>query len=289
MTILEILNQVLAQSSFLKKDSFESDSDPDDQQMMAIANRVAYEIFNFYDWGVLRNVTTLKLVEGQTTYDVPDDYQSYVPDSAWETDGSRKVDIPVDDAEWYQYKFSSLTSGGTIRARFYGRTIEVIEPFNGGSFTYEYVSRFPIKSGTTSSDPLMPWGEWAVGALPPEPDSPWWDKHQWNTVDWASITSPNPPDSPTGSLWDTDYWGLPVASKEFFTKDNDVWLLDDQLLVLGIQAHWKQAKQMPNYMENMANYMVKMAEAIGRSNAGQTIGGAPSLIRRDPYTKLWVR
>jgi hypothetical protein len=259
MTILEILNQVLMQSSFLKKDSFSSDSDPDDLQMMAIANRVAYEIFNFYDWGTLRNVAVLDMIEGQNSYDVPPDYQSIVPDSAWETDGSRKVDLPASDAAWYQYKFSSLTTGGTIRARFYGDRIEVIEPFNGGSFTFEYVSKYPI---TSAYVPKADGGEgtWSIDLSPPQ----------------------------IGYLWDEDYWSITGAPKEFFSEDSDAWRLDDQLLILGIQAHWMQAKLMPQYMEHMANYRSKMAEAIGRSNAGQTIGGAPALMRRDPYTKLWV-
>jgi len=259
MTLLQILNNVLMQSSFLKKSTFTNNPDPDDEQMVAIANRVAYEIFNFYDWGGLRNVAILNMVEGQRVYDVPEDYQSIVPDSAWETDGSRKVDIPTSDSMWYQYKFSSLTTGGTIRARFYSDQIEVIEPFNGGSFTYEYVSKYPIRSTFDVGIDAALEGEWANNQ--------------------ASVI---------GSFWDEDYWGVTGLQKEFFTEDSDTWLLDDQLLILGIQAHWKQAKQMAGYMENMANYMTKMAEAIGRSNAGQTIGGAPRFMRRDPYTKLWV-
>ena len=228
MTLLEILNNVLTQSSFLEKASFTNNADVDDKQMVSIANRVAYEIMNYYDWGGLRQIGVISLVEGSTQYQLPDDYQSYVPDSAWETDGSRKVDVPVDDATWYQYKFSSLTSGGTIRARFYGDFVQVIEPFDGGSFSYEYVTKYPIR-------------------------------------------------------------GSEGAAKELFTKDSDTFILDDQLLILGIQAHWQQAKLMPSYMEHMANYMTKMTEAIGRSNAGQTIGGTPAMTRRDPYTKLWVR
>ena len=285
MTLLEMLNQVLMQSSFLKKDSFASNSDPDDLQMMAIANRVAYEILNWYDWGTVRNVAVLDMIEGTNSYSVPDDYQSIVPDSAWETDGSRKVDVPTSDAMWYQYKFSSLTTGGTIRARFYGDRIEVIEPFNGGSFTYEYISKYAIAGGYVDK-PDGNQGEWSIDLSPPHIGY-YWDEEYWNTVVWAAPIE-NPPDTPVGSFWDQDYWGVAQYLKAFFTADSDQWLLDDQLLILGIQAHWQQAKQMPSYMEHMANYMTKMAEAVGRSNAGQTIGGAPRLMRRDPYTKLWV-
>jgi len=262
LALKSILNNVLTQSGFLERDSFTGSSDPDDKQMIAIANRVAYEIFNFYDWSELREVGVINLIEGQNIYDLPSDYQSYVPDSAWETDGSRKVDVPVSEQEWYQYKFSSLTSGGTIRARFYGNTIEVIEPFGGGGFSYEYVTKYPIRSEYDIGIEEALEGEWSI--------------------------PPALPANVLGSFWDEDYWSSEGVKKEFFTADSDTWLLDDQLLILGIQAHWQQTKQMPSYMEHMANYMVKMNEAIGRSNAGQTIGGVRRGIRRDPYTKLWV-
>lgn len=226
-TIKDILNNVLAESGFLKRDQFFGSPDPDDIQMGAIANRVAYEIFNFYDWNQIRKSDTILLQVGQELYDLPADYQSFVPDSAWETDGSRKVDVPVSDQEWYQYRYSSLTSGGVIRARFMGDKLFVVEPFAGGSISFSYVSKYVIKADT-------------------------------------------------GNL------------QEFFTNDLDTWLLDDQVLTLGIQAHWQQTKMMPTYKEHMGNYMIKMNEAISRANSGSTIGGIPSPIRKAPYTKLWV-
>ena len=227
MNLLEMLNQVLSQSSFLKKSSFSASADIDDQQMMSIANKTAYEIMNFYHWMELRKPWEIALTNGVPKYPLPADYQSWVPDSSWETDGSRKVDVPVNNAEWYQYKFSSLTSAGIIRARIYGGFIEVIEPFTGGSIQLEYISKWPIQSE------------------------------------------------------DGEY-------KELFTADTDTFLMDDQLLILGIQGYWQQAKQMPTYGEHIANYMIKMNEAIGRTTGGQTIGGAPMVSRRSPYTKLWV-
>ena len=227
MTLLDMLNAVLSQSSFLRRPFFSASADVDDVQMMAIANKTAYEIMNFYDWMELRTSAEITLVSGTTEYSLPTDFQSWIPDSAWEEDGSRKVDIPVSNAVWYQYKFSSLTSGGTIRARIYGDTLQVVEPFDGGVISFEYISKYPI-------------------------------------LDVA------------------------LAPKELFTADSDTFLMDDQLLILGVQAYWQQAKMMPTYQEHIANYMVKMNEAIGRTTGGQTIGGITQIGRRAPYTKTWV-
>lgn len=225
MNLKDMLNQVLLQSGFLKKAEFVGTEDPDDLQMVAIANRVIYEMYNFYPWNQMRVSYTLNLTD-EEEYDLPDDYQSYIPDSAWETDGSRKVDVPVSDNEWYQYKFSSLTTAGVIRARFYGDKIQVIDPVSGQEFSFEYISKYPIVASTSER-------------------------------------------------------------KEFFSSDLDGIVLDDQVFILGVQAHWMQTKMMPQYMEHMVNYRTKMNEAIGRTNAAQTIGGRKQQGRRSPYTPLW--
>ena len=228
MELLQILNNVLTQSGFLEKASFSNNADPDDKQMMSIANRVVYEIFNFYDWSAMRQPYTFTMVTGQTQYQLPADYQSIVPDSAWETDGSRKVDLPVPNGRWYLYKFSAFSDGGTLRARFYADKIEIYDAEGGEEFSIEYITKFAVKQ---SNGDLV----------------------------------------------------------EFFTNDLDTWILDDQLLILGIQAHWQQAKLMPSAPEHFSNYYKKMAEAIGRDAGGQTIGGVGGLYgNRSPYTKLYL-
>ena len=237
MTLDEIISQVLMQSGFLKKDGYAGSNDPDDLQMVAIANRAAHEIMNYWLWPTLRRTYRITMqatedpsdpdAEMQTRYLLPEDYQDLVPNSAWEVEGERPVDFPVADNDWFMYKFTSWGDGGTLRVRKYGNEIEIHDPVAGQAFDFEYISKWPIE----------------------------------------------------------DEEG---QRKEYFTADTDTWVLDDQLLILGLQAHWMQTKLMPQYIEHFGNYQRKMAEAIGRANAGQTIGGCPRPLRRDPYTPLWV-
>ena len=140
MTLVTMLNNVLMQSSFLKKGSFTTGTDPDDDQMVAIANQVAYEIFNFYKFPILRNTFVINFQEGQTIYTLPEDYQDMMPNSAWELDGERPVDFPVPDNQWYLYKYTDWGDGGTVRARKYGNQIEVIQPTGSNGFQFEYIS-----------------------------------------------------------------------------------------------------------------------------------------------------
>jgi hypothetical protein len=230
MNLLQMLNNVLTQSGFLEKGSFTNGVDPDDKQMVAIANRAAYEIFNYYKWPALRNTYTFTFNEGQSVYRLPDDYQDMMPNSAWELEGQRPVDFPVSDNQWFLYKFTDWGDGGTVRAKIYGKQIEVIQPVGSNGFTFEYISKWPIVAADGSR-------------------------------------------------------------KEFFTADTDTWSLDDQLLILGTQAHWQQTKQMPSYQELFGNYRLKMSEAIGRAAGSKTIGGfsggSSFWNTRGPYTPLW--
>lgn len=225
--IKDIINGVLSQSGFLKRPQIFNSNDPDDIQMGAIANRVALEITGYYEWEELRKSIEIPMNSGQTIYDLPTDVKSIVGDSSWETDGSRMVMSDVSDNEWYQYKFSSLTTAGVIRGRKVGDTFEVIDPINSSSISMEYV---------------------------------------------------------------TDYFATSLVNipLEEFSSDTDMFLLDDQVLSLGIQAHWMQTKLMPQYAEMFINYKQKMGEAVGRNGVRNTIGGPIQQTRRSPYTKTWV-
>ena len=81
MNLKQILNDVLAQSSFLERNTFAGSTDVDDRQMVAIANRVAFEIRDFYNWGILRKDFKVNMLTDQTRYKLPDDLRLIITDS----------------------------------------------------------------------------------------------------------------------------------------------------------------------------------------------------------------
>lgn len=144
MDLLQMLNAAIGEYGFLQRTSFTDSGDPDDVQMIAMANRAVREIREFYDWSALAESEHFDIVGGQDRYPLPDDYYSVISDSAWETDGSRKCDFPVPRNRWFMYKFSSLTDAGTLRMRLYGNEIELHDPSISTGFDLEYVSKYLI-------------------------------------------------------------------------------------------------------------------------------------------------
>jgi hypothetical protein len=153
MNLKDMLNQMLGEAGFLEKAAFAGSTDPDDKQMVAIANRVAQSTLEFYNWSSLIKNYTIKIVadpsdpdQAQIAYPLPADFSNMVADSAWEVDGSRRVDLPTPQGRWYMYKFSAWSDGGTIRARIMYPNIEIYSPQIGDEFQFAYESKYPVIS-----------------------------------------------------------------------------------------------------------------------------------------------
>ena len=152
MNLKEILNQTLGESGFLEKAAFAGSSDPDDKQMVAISNRMAQSILEFYNWSTLIKNHIITITESagvpQISYPLPADFSNLIADSVWEVDGSRRVELPTAQGRWYMYKFSAYSDGGTIRARIMYPNIEVYSPQIGDQFEFAYESKFPVISSS---------------------------------------------------------------------------------------------------------------------------------------------
>ena len=61
LNLKQILNSVLGESGFLEKTAFAGSSDSDDKQMVAIANRMATSVLEFYNWSTLINDFSLTI------------------------------------------------------------------------------------------------------------------------------------------------------------------------------------------------------------------------------------
>lgn len=60
------------------------------------------------------------------------------------------------------------------------------------------------------------------------------------------------------------------ANKAAFTIDTDTFLLDEEVLELGIIVAWKQLKGLP-YGEDMESYEIALSEAIGRDKGSKIL------------------
>ena len=141
MTVLEIINEALAESGFNPVSSVYRSPDVDARQLAAIMNRARSEIRDFYIWPTLRSEFTLTLVEGNSVYSLPNDFWAFVPESCWSPNGSQQIEWPTPVNEWFMYKNSTLTAGPKTKVRLVGnRRLQVAETPSVSELRFDYIS-----------------------------------------------------------------------------------------------------------------------------------------------------
>lgn len=226
MNLRDILNEVLSQSSHIRKANFANSSDVDDVQMVSIANRVADEYRDYFAWPALRVEYSIQIQDGVDRYPMPEDYDGLVPDSVFE-DSDTKVEIPTTDRRWYAYKYGDAPSS-VIHARMYGHEMQVQDPVAGATIRMEYRTK------------------------------------------WVVVASNG-------------------ARKERFTDDTDTFLLDDQVLIRGIQAHWAETKLLPQAAAWGDRYRRILNQNIGQRVGAKTITSGDHRIGNAPYAPEYRR
>lgn len=142
MTLLQILNAVQGESGFLLSSAFVGSGNPDDVQMVYLANRAS---------AFLREGNFQKLVRRQTTtlttatsYALPSDYLAIVPDTMRIVGRIDAANFPA-SADWWSYLQSMAGPVGIpVNVRLINGEVAVYSPTDGDVLAYEYISNAPI-------------------------------------------------------------------------------------------------------------------------------------------------
>lgn len=80
-----------------------------------------------------------------------------------------------------------------------------------------------------------------------------------------------------------------ATPKERFNLDTDLWVLDDDLLMLDLRWRWKKAKGLDDWQIDAAEYRSYRNALIAAENGSGTISFStpPDEITVEPYTNLW--
>jgi hypothetical protein len=143
-SLKELLNDVLGQSAFLQRDSFASNTDPDSIQMVNFANRAADEYREFFPWNRLRVSTSVTLQDGVLEYDLPADFDYYMTETMWKSDGARFVVIPVSDRYWSFIKAGNPGTRINYYAKLIGGKLAFTSVTAGDVINYDYMSNSAI-------------------------------------------------------------------------------------------------------------------------------------------------
>lgn len=141
-TLQAILNQVMGESGFTVPTSYVSSPNPDDLQLVYLANAAADEIREQgYQELIKQGSITLTAA---TSYALPSDFHSYVADTL-HVEG--RIDpglLPTSPTDWAVIRAGQELPGETLRCRFIAGQLAVINPVSGDVVQFEYVSNAPF-------------------------------------------------------------------------------------------------------------------------------------------------
>lgn len=150
MNLQEILSAVLGESGFLVPTSFVGSPDPNDVQMVYLANRAA-SYLREQQYQRLRKRYEITLTTA-TTYALPSDYLEIIPDTMRIVGRIDVARFPTSAAFWSYLESVNGPVGIPVNVRLLEGELNVFSPTEDDVLAFEYVSNAPIlaSDGTTA-------------------------------------------------------------------------------------------------------------------------------------------
>jgi hypothetical protein len=116
MTLLALCNRVLSEVGFRQVTSVVG-ADPQQQQVLALANAEIRALVRQYDWPALEVEYTFNTVNGTPYYNMPADFRKLSIDSVFDEATYTKIRGGVNAEQWQKLKYGLLGSIANQRFR----------------------------------------------------------------------------------------------------------------------------------------------------------------------------
>jgi hypothetical protein len=113
-------------------------------QMQALLDSLGQELVNLYDWPILvRTLTIDTQADDSGVYDLPDDYDHMINQTAWDMNNTVPVTGPLSPQQWQYLEGTNLVSQSLYASlRQFDNKLEVYpQPAPPTIITLEYISR----------------------------------------------------------------------------------------------------------------------------------------------------
>jgi len=239
----------------------------DIKQLLATTYRVGNDIRRF-GWSKLQREASITLVDGQQSYALPSDLDYEIAETHWDETNSWPLLGPLSPSEWQSLQNDIISSSEferKYRVKGYASNQFFIDPTpdstNAGDIlTYEYQSLNWIRPKTWTTSTVFTAGSYCF-----------YNGYYFSTV--AGGTSGATAPTPSG-LNDGGVTWVESTAVYSFTADTDEFLLDEELIGLGVQWNYLASKGLP-YAHLEAKYNRDYQVAKAKSNGADIISLVP--------------
>ena len=152
-SVLWVVQQASMEMGLSKPVDAVANSDLTVQQLVALLNRAGMEMSLGFPWQQLTKEWNLSLVEGQSGYSVPDDWNYFLDQTQWDRTNNWPLLGPKTAQEWQWLKGGFTPSGPRLRYRVVGGKFDVFpsEGIGGLNIVMEYVSDAWLADSATAN------------------------------------------------------------------------------------------------------------------------------------------
>jgi hypothetical protein len=116
---LQIIQQVAAELGLPRPETIVATTDVQINQLVALANASGNELILYYTWEQFIKEWTWTTVDGQESYDVPEDYLYFTDQTQWDQTNHWPLLGPKSPQEWAWLKGGLLAAAPRMRYRVY--------------------------------------------------------------------------------------------------------------------------------------------------------------------------
>jgi hypothetical protein len=244
-----------------------SSTDRQVKQLLATTYRVGNDIKGS-DWNKLQREASITLVDGQESYALPADFDVELSETEWDSTNDWPLIGPLSPSEWQALKNNTISSSEFERKfRIKGTALKTlyIDPIpdsnNAGDvLLFEYLSQNWIRPKTWTASTVFTAGSYCF-----------YDGVYFSTVA-GGTTGATPPT--TLALNDGGITWVEFTGVYSFTADTDEFILDEDLVGLGVQWNYLASKGLP-YVHLQQKYNQDISSLMAQSAGTETISLVP--------------
>lgn len=268
MNVLQIVQGACYEMGAPAPSSLYGTTNTADLQLLNLFYAVGRDVLQRRFWLQLKRTATITLTSGRNKYPLPEDFYAPLPKTYWDQSNKWQMVGPLwDDAFNYRlYGYATSenrrafrifgpdqnpnTSGGQFR-------IDPTPGTSGDILSFDYISKswlFP--PNWTPSEAGITVGKYrnASGNI-----------YKCTAIS-TGVCGTTPPSHTSGAAVDGGVtWTYQTAAYEAILSDTDICLFEDDLMILGLKAWYKQAKGL-DYAQLRADYESNVEEAFARWN-----------------------
>jgi hypothetical protein len=255
-TILQLLQDAAVELKLVAPATIIGNSSEDARSLLAYLIESGKATRDRYDWPVLTREYGLSLVDGQSSYALPADYNKFVTATHWDRSNHWELIGPVSPQWWNyrQYGIAQLAPRREYRVRGASGSQLLIHPTPGTTdagdvLGFEYVSRNWLRPR-----------QWQQGQITDASEYVWNEGNLYQAIA-GGTTGATAPSHTTGTASDGGInWQYTDGPYQRPLRDSDCVLLDEDLLRLGVKWRWRESNGFP-YAEFKAEYELRLMQA----------------------------